>query len=79
VSHSFTIARSRRSVLSDAALLEEIRRHTETDGEASSILRSLERFGGDGSIRYFEITPKQSRRTYGDRHHLVAWSVTAVR
>jgi hypothetical protein len=78
VSHSFTIARSRCSVLSDPALLEEIRRHTETDGEASSILRSLERFGGDGSIRYFELTPKQSRRNYG-RHPVVAWSVTAVR
>jgi hypothetical protein len=78
VSYAFTIARSRCSVLSDPALLEEIRRHTETDGEASSILRSLERFGRDTSIRYFEMTPKQSRRTYGQQH-LVAWSVTAVR
>lgn len=78
MSHPFTIARSRCSVLSDPALLEEIRRHTETDGEASSILRSLERFGGDGSIRYFEMTPKQGRRNQG-QHPVVAWSVTAVR
>lgn len=78
MSHAFTIARSRCSVLSDPALREEIRRHTGTDGEASSILRSLERFGGDSSIRYFEMTPQQSRRTYG-QPHLVAWSVTAVR
>ena len=78
MSHPFTIARSRCSALSDPALLEEIRRHTETDGEASSILRSLERFGGDGSIRYFEMTPKQSRRSHG-QHPVVAWSVTAVR
>jgi hypothetical protein len=78
VSHPFSIARSRFSVLSDPALLEEIRRHTETDGEASSILRSLERFGTDGSIRYFEMTPKHSRRNYG-QHPVVAWSVTAVR
>lgn len=78
MSHAFTIARSRCSVLSDPALVEEIRRHTETDGEVSSILRSLQRFGGDSSIRYFEMTPTESRRNYG-RHRLVTWSVTAVR
>ncbi len=78
MSQSFSIARSRCSVVSDPALLEEIRGHTESDEEASSILRSLERFGGDHSIRYFDVTPKTSRRTYRDAK-AVAWSVTAVR
>ena len=78
MSQSFSIAGSRCSVASDPALLQEIRGHTASDEEASSILRSLERFGGDGSIRYFEMTPKQSRRSHG-QHPVVAWSVTAVR
>jgi len=78
VSQSFSIARSRCSVVSDPALLQEIRGHTDTDEEASSILRSLERFGGDQSIRYFEVTPKAGRRTYRDAR-AVAWNVTAVR
>ena len=78
MSYSFTIARSRCSVVSDPALLEEIRGHTESDEEASSILRSLERFGGDPSIRHFEMTPKPSRRTYRDAS-AVTWSVTAMR
>jgi hypothetical protein len=78
VSYSFTIARSRCSVVSDPALLEEIRGHTESDKEASSILRCLERFGGDESIQHFEMTPKPSRRTYRDAS-AVTWSVTAMR
>ena len=78
MSYSFTIARSRCSVVSDPTLLKEIRGHTESDEEASSILRSLERFGGDPSIQHFEMTPKPSRRTYRDASP-VTWSVTAMR
>ena len=78
MSYSFTIARSRCSVVSDPTLLEEIRGHTESDEEASSILRGLERFGANPSIRHFEMTPKPSRRTYRDAS-AVTWSVTAMR
>jgi hypothetical protein len=46
VLNSFSIARARCAVLTGSALREEIRTHTGTEEEASSILRSLERFGG---------------------------------
>lgn len=75
---SFSIARERFSRLSDSNLREEIASHTGSDEETSSILRSLRRFGGDISIRYFEMTPMPGRRK---RHPTSAytWSVRAVR
>ncbi len=74
----FSIASARCAVLSDPALREEIRSHTGTDEETSSILRSLERFGSDVSIHFYEMTPKVSNRTV---HHtpIVNWTVSAVR
>ena len=78
MANSFSIARSRCSVISDPGLREEIRGHTGSDDEASSILRSLERFGGDASVRFYEMTPQASNRTY--RHaRAVNWTVRAVR
>ncbi len=75
---SFSIARARLAGLSDPALLDEIRSHTGSDKEALSILRSLERFGSDGSIDYYEMTPKSGRPSYRTRPG-VTWSVRAVR
>ncbi len=75
---TFSIARSRCSVLSDPTLREEISSHTGSDAETTSILRTLERFGHDASVRYFELTPKPSRRTYQPTAAF-AWTVTAVR
>lgn len=74
----FTIARSRCSDIADPALRAEIRTHTASEEETSSILRSLERFGFDSSIRHYEMTPKPSHRTYRGAH-TVTWSITAVR
>lgn len=75
---SFSIPRSRCSVISDPALLDEVRAHTDSDAEATSILRSIERFGGDASIDYYEMTPVASRRTYHGAK-AQSWTVRAVR
>lgn len=75
---SFSIARSRCSVLTDPSLREEIGTHTGSESETSAILRSLGRFGHDASVRYFEMTPKPSRRTYQSTSAF-SWTVTAVR
>lgn len=74
----FTIPRSRCSIVSDPGLRAEIRAQTGSDDATSSVLRSLERFGGDISIRYFEVTPKAAHRAIRGRP-AVAWSVRAVR
>lgn len=75
---AFTVARSRCSDLTDPELREEISRHTGSSEEASSILRCLERFGFDASIRHYEVVPKPGRRTFHGASP-VTWSVTAVR
>lgn len=75
---SFFITRSQCSDLAKPELRNEIHSHTGSEAETSSILRSLERFGQDKSIRYYEMTPKPVRRLY----HTVptfAWTVRAVR
>lgn len=73
----FQIPRSRCALLSDPALRQEIQSHTGNEAETSSILRSIERFGNDLSIRCYELTPTP-RRTH---HHpaSASWSVRAVR
>lgn len=75
---SFSISRSRFSAFSDAALIDEIRSHTGSDDEASSILGCIERLGDDPDIRYYEVSPRKNNRTYRDAP-VVAWSVRAVR
>jgi len=78
VATSFSIARSRCSDLAEPHLRNEIHSHTGSEAETSSILRSMERFGQDKSIRYYEMTPTPARRVY----HTVptfTWSVRAVR
>jgi len=75
---SFTIPGSRCSIPTDPRLRDEIQGRTGNDAETSSILRSIERFGYDASIRYYELTPAPSRRTYQTALRF-AWTVTAVR
>lgn len=75
---SFTL-RSPDLVAADGnSVLDEVLRHTGSEVEAHSILRSVERFGGDSSIRYFEVTPKTVQRTHRGAAP-VSWTVTAVR
>lgn len=78
MSRSFSIPRSRCAVLSDPGLREEIRAQTGSDSETDSILRSLERFGGDGSIHFYEVTQKPGRRMQ-NMAKACAWTVHAVR
>lgn len=76
--NSFSLLRSRCAVISDPGLREEILAHTGSAEATSSILRSIERFGGDASIQTYEVTPK--RRIHARRAPMaVAWSVRAVR
>ena len=76
--NAFSLAGSRCQTLPDPTLTAEIRAQTGSDSETASILRCIERFSGDGSIRYYEITPQPARRTYHSAPSL-AWTVTAVR
>lgn len=77
---SFSISRSRCLDLSVPTLRAEIQSHTGSDTETSSILRSLERFGEDPSIRYYEVTPKALRRPeHGHGSSRSAWTVRAMR
>ena len=78
MSETFTIPRSRCSDLTDAGLRDEIRHHTGSDEEVTSILRCLERFGFDASIRHFELTGKPSHRSHRGASS-VTWSISAIR
>ena len=77
MSRSFWIDRSDFEAVSDPALLNEVRAHTGTDGEAESILRSIERLVGDPSISRFEMTPMKPRPSSRTTH--VDWSVRPLR
>lgn len=74
----FSIPGSRCVVPFSEALRQDIRARTESDDEASSILRSIERFGGDDSVWTYEMTPKPPRGTRHDSR-AITWSVRAVR
>jgi len=78
VSESFSISRSLSSVMADPDLRELIGRHTGNLAEADSIVRSIRRFGNDGSIGRYDLTPEARR---GTRHggRTVTWNVRAVR
>jgi len=77
-SSSFSITSSHVAATSEPVLLEEIRAHTGCDEQASSILRGIERLGGDASIRQFDMTPTTNRRAYRGAP-AVSWSVRAIR
>lgn len=78
VSQSFSLARSRCDTISDPALRDEIQLRTGNVDATSRILRSIDRFGADPSIRSYEIAPRpqyRQARTQG----AIAWTVRAVR
>jgi hypothetical protein len=54
---TFYVDRHRCANLNDPILREELQRHTDSEGEVESILRSLARFGTDPSIRDFRVSP----------------------
>jgi len=78
VPHTFTISRSRLASTTAPDMREEITRHTGSDQETSGILRSIERFGSDTTIRSYEVSPKTTR-TSTFRVPRVAWTVRALR
>jgi len=77
VSESFSLSRSVCSPISDPSLKQEIDRHTGNAAETSQILRSIERFGGDDSIRRYDISPE--KRKSARKVKTAAWNVRAVR
>lgn len=74
---SFSIRGSRCSLPFSPEVRDEIRERTGSDRETSSILRSIERFGGEG-VWLYEMTPKAPRGTRHDTR-AVTWNVHAVR
>lgn len=63
---------------SRATLRDQVAERTSSEFETASILRSIERYGEDSSIRYFEIAQAEPR--LGARSvRAAAWSVRAVR
>lgn len=78
MSESFSLFQSACSPIGDPSLKDEIDRHTRNDAETSQILRSIERFGGDDSIRRYDISLHKGRRS--ERVARTApWNVRAVR
>ena len=78
MAHPFSIAHSISAVLTDPDLEELIRVQTGDAREANSIVRSIRRFGVDGSITHFDVTPHAGRGTRSDAR-AVSWAVRAVR
>jgi len=77
MANAFTIAQARLSLTPELTIREEIRTHTGSDEEVSSILRSIERFDGDASIGHYEITPVSRRGRIAGVS--VGWNVRAIR
>lgn len=75
---AFYLSRARCTPLDDPALQAEIRHHTGSDAEATSILRSLERFGGDASIDEFLVSPAPDRG-FSRLARTVVWNIRAIR
>ncbi|MQA92317.1 MAG: hypothetical protein GEU90_19165 [Gemmatimonas sp.] len=76
-SFSIQLLRVRSSSTSESALRDEIRAQTESDEEAVSIMRSIERFGDDPSISRYDMTPTRPRPHIAVAR--VSWNVHAVR
>ena len=75
---SFTLPRTRVVGADSTTLMHEVAVHTGSEGEAESILRSVERLGADVSIDSYEVTPKTVQRAHRGAAPVV-WSVRAVR
>lgn len=75
---SFSISRATFSDSSPDVLQQEIQSRTGNESATRGILRSMERFGSDESIRFFEMIPQQRVRTRYNAPE-AAWTVRAVR
>ena len=75
---SFFLGLARFAGLDDPGLRDELRARTGGEDEVDSILRSLARFGTDGSIREFHVTPAPAR-AHSRAARQVTWTVRAVR
>ncbi len=75
---SFSLRLSHVSSTPGETLRDEIRRYTEDDEAAESILRGIERLGGDPSIAHYEMTRVENRRSYRGAQR-TSWNVRAVR
>ena len=76
--NAFSLYPARMRPESHEAIRSFVRERTDSEAETDSITRSIERYGVDGSIEYFEITPAPNRlglRT----SRAAAWTVRAVR
>jgi len=75
---SFSLRLSHVASTPGDTLRAEIRTHTDDDEAAESILRGIERLGGDPSIGYYEMTRVENRRSYRGAQRM-SWTVRAVR
>lgn len=75
---AFTISRARFLSSDRYTLRRELLRHTGSEEEVSSILRSMERLGADRSIAHFEMVPIQPRRV-APGAPATLWNVGIVR
>jgi hypothetical protein len=75
---SFSISRLEHGDGSPDAMQQEIQARTLDEAATRSILRSIERFGQDESIRYYEVVQQASFRTRNGGAQ-AAWTVRAVR
>jgi hypothetical protein len=78
MAHSFSLRRSEVSSTPGQSLRERIRAHTEDDEAADSILRGIERLGGDPSIGHYEMTRVENRPSYRGARR-TSWIVRAMR
>jgi hypothetical protein len=75
---SFSLRVSHVASTPGDTLRDQIRALTGDDEAAESILRGIERLGGDPSIAHYEMTRVENRRSYqGERR--MSWTVRAVR
>jgi hypothetical protein len=75
---SFTITREELEAADGSGLKATVLGFTGNEVEAASILRSLERYGQDASIDFFEMTQTQGRRLPGGAY-THSWRVRADR
>lgn len=75
---TFSLRLSHVATTPGDTLRDQIRAHTEDDEATDSILRGIERLGGDPSIGHYEMTRVENRRSYRGAQR-ASWTVRAVR
>jgi hypothetical protein len=78
MSGPFSVNQS-RIASADASLRGEIRQRTGSEAATSGILRSIERFGADPSIQFYQVSPRTRNSYSGRSTGSVSWTVRAVR